>query len=209
MVTPGLACGARAQAASACAPRAFPDTCFPGHHAVSIAPTRCASAHHPSGMCRYVAKTLKPPMEVFHGMPGTAYKFRQPGSHREMQNIEVIKGIIERRYLPILKRKSVKYQLHMYAENVDATSGRIGEIILRAANEDIKPDILLLTTNNKVRCGRGGRCGWLLAWGLGGGERGERGEERGEAHKSFGLGGALHGAGMAVCDVVSAMRRAC
>ncbi|KDD74965.1 hypothetical protein H632_c959p1 [Helicosporidium sp. ATCC 50920] len=97
----------------------------------------------------YVARTLKPPMEVFHGLPGTAYSFKQPGSHHEMETIEHTRAVIEARYVPILKRKNVKYHMHMYAVNVDASNANIAEIIQKAATEEIKPDLLLLTTHNR------------------------------------------------------------
>jgi hypothetical protein len=38
--------------------------------------TALMGAVWPLDACRYVVKCLEPSMEVFHGMPGTAYSFK-------------------------------------------------------------------------------------------------------------------------------------
>ena len=45
----------------------------------------------------YVVRSLMPPMEVFHGLPGTAYSFKQPGEHKEWGEIEEAKAALEAR----------------------------------------------------------------------------------------------------------------
>lgn len=99
----------------------------------------------------YVARALKPPIEVFHGMPGTAYTFSQPGQHHEVVNIETARRTILHRFLPILQKKNIKYELHLYAENAEASSNKVAEAIIRAGTEDVQPDLVVLAAHNKVR----------------------------------------------------------
>lgn len=40
---------------------------------------------------------MMPPLEVFHGLPGTAYSFSPPGVHREQELIAAAKGALEAR----------------------------------------------------------------------------------------------------------------
>lgn len=96
----------------------------------------------------YVVKSLKPPMEVFHGLPGTAYSFAQPGRHDETKVIASAKAAIERRYLPILKTRMVPYELHLYAERDDASSEKVGDVILKSV-EERDADLVVLAAHNK------------------------------------------------------------
>ena len=96
----------------------------------------------------YVVKSLKPPMEVYHGVPGTAYSFSQPGQHKEEAVIAAAKQAIERRYLPILKTKMVPYELHLYAERDDATSDRVAEVLLKSI-EDRDATLVVIAAHNK------------------------------------------------------------
>lgn len=99
----------------------------------------------------YVARALKPPIEVFHGMPGTAYTFSQPGQHHEVVDIETARRTILHRFLPILQKKNIKYELHLYAENAEASSSKVAEAIIRAGAEDVQPDLVVLAAHNKAR----------------------------------------------------------
>lgn len=83
-------------------------------------------------------------------MPGTAYTFNQPGQHHELEHIQEAKQAILKRFLPILDTKSVKYQLHLYAENVEASSQKVAETIIKAGKEEIHPDLVVLSAHNKV-----------------------------------------------------------
>jgi nucleotide-binding universal stress UspA family protein len=98
----------------------------------------------------YVVKSLKPPMEVYHGMPGTAYSFSQPGQHKEQAVIAAAKRAIEHRYLPVLKTKMVPYELHLYAERDDATSDRVAEVLLRSIEERDAALVVLAAHNKPV-----------------------------------------------------------
>jgi len=83
----------------------------------------------------YVVKSLKPPMEVFHGLPGTAYSFQQPGSHHEDEKIAAAKRAIEKRFLPVLKRKMVPYEIQLFAEKYDVSPEQVGDTILKTAGD--------------------------------------------------------------------------
>lgn len=83
----------------------------------------------------YVIKSLKPPMEVYHGLPGTSFSFSRPGKHHEGDVIISAKTAIEHRYLPVLKTKMVPYELHLYAEKIDVAPKKVGEIILNCVEE--------------------------------------------------------------------------
>lgn len=96
----------------------------------------------------YVVKCLMQPIEVFHGMPGTAYSFSPPGVHREQALIDDAKKRLEERFLPLLQPQMVPYQLHLYAERADATVQRVAEII----QEDIEktePTLIIMAAHNK------------------------------------------------------------
>lgn len=45
----------------------------------------------------YVVKALLPPMEIFHGPPGTAYAFKDPAHHDELHVIEKARAALEAR----------------------------------------------------------------------------------------------------------------
>jgi nucleotide-binding universal stress UspA family protein len=96
----------------------------------------------------YVVKAMMPPMEVFHSLPGTAYSFGQPGRHDEDAVIAAAKAAIEARYLPILTPKMVPYELHLYAERKDASAQRVGETIVKCAEERDAP-LVVLAAHNK------------------------------------------------------------
>lgn len=93
----------------------------------------------------YVVKSLKPPMEVFHQLPGTSYSFSQPGSHHEEEKIRAARKAIEKRFVPILEqREPIPYHLHMFAEKYDANPEAIGKDLVKCA-EGIPCDIVVLT----------------------------------------------------------------
>jgi len=96
----------------------------------------------------YVIPSLKPPMEVYHGLPGTSYSFSSPGKHNEDERISAAKSAIEARFLPILKEKMVPYELHLYAERHDVTPTRVGEIILNCV-EERDATLVVLASHNK------------------------------------------------------------
>ena len=83
----------------------------------------------------YVVKSLKPPMEVYHGLPGTSFSFSRPGKHHEADVILHAKSAIEHRYLPALKKKMVPYELHLYAERADCAVKQVCEFILKCVEE--------------------------------------------------------------------------
>jgi len=97
----------------------------------------------------YVIPSLKPPLEVYHGMPGTSFQFSHPGRHNEEHKIAAAKAAIEARYLPILKGKMVPYELHLYAEHRDVSPERIAEIVLKSA-EERDAALLVLAAHNKL-----------------------------------------------------------
>lgn len=98
----------------------------------------------------YVIKSLKPPMEVFHQLPGTSFSFSQPGSHHEEEKIRAAKRAIEKRFIPILERRGspIPYQLHLFAEKHDAGPEAIGKDLVKCA-EDIPCDIVVLTSHQQ------------------------------------------------------------
>lgn len=110
----------------------------------------------------YVVKSLKPPMEVFHGMPGTAYAFAQPGPHRELEVIADARERLTRRYLPCLQPRMVPYELHLFAEREDAPASRVGELILKAADQCATP-LVVLAAHNKA-CGAVEKPGSVAAY---------------------------------------------
>ncbi|EFN56993.1 hypothetical protein CHLNCDRAFT_143627 [Chlorella variabilis] len=80
----------------------------------------------------YVVRCLIPSMEVFHGLPGTAYSFSQPGQeHKEQHLINDAKKRLEARFLPLLRPHLVPYQLHLYAERCDCSEARVCELIMQ------------------------------------------------------------------------------
>lgn len=103
----------------------------------------------PLAPCRYVVKCMKPPMSIFHGLPGTAYQFEQPGTHNELKHIETAKTILRQRFLHLLQPRNVKYELHLYAENVEAPAAKIGTLILEAA-QNLDPTLVVTAAHNKV-----------------------------------------------------------
>ncbi|KFM23240.1 hypothetical protein F751_3431 [Auxenochlorella protothecoides] len=97
----------------------------------------------------YVVKCMKPPMSIFHGLPGTAYQFEQPGTHNELKHIETAKTILRQRFLHLLQPRNVKYELHLYAENVEAPAAKIGTLILEAA-QNLGPTLVVTAAHNKL-----------------------------------------------------------
>ena len=83
----------------------------------------------------YVVTALKPPLEILHTVPGTSYQFSQPGKHREAERILHAEAAINARYLPILKKKMVPYELHLYADREDCSSKTVGADILHAIDK--------------------------------------------------------------------------
>lgn len=98
----------------------------------------------------YVAKALKPPIEIYHGLPGTSYQFNQPGAHDEQEIIAAAKAAIEARYLPILRERMVPYELHLYAENKDASPQNIAGIILKEIEERDAAIVVIAAHNRPV-----------------------------------------------------------
>lgn len=96
----------------------------------------------------YVVKCLLPDMEVFHGVPGTAYSFSPPGEHHEQQLINDAKARLEARFLPLLRPQMVPYQLHLYAEREDTDEGRVAQLILKDI-EQRDAAIVILAAHNK------------------------------------------------------------
>ena len=96
----------------------------------------------------YVVKSLKPPMEVFHPGPGTAYSFSQPGKHHEEAKILAAKKAIESRFVPVLDEKFVPYEIHLFAENHDAKAEKIGQTILKCA-EGLETDLVVIARHNQ------------------------------------------------------------
>ncbi|KAI3434860.1 hypothetical protein D9Q98_002914 [Chlorella vulgaris] len=97
----------------------------------------------------YVVKCLEPSMEVFHGMPGTAYSFKQPGGkHREQELVDDAKRRLEARFLPLLQPHLVPYQLHLYAERTDCSEARVCELILKDI-EQRDAAIVIMAAHNK------------------------------------------------------------
>lgn len=100
----------------------------------------------------YVIKSLKPPMEVFHQLPGTSYSFDQPGGHHEEEKIRAAKRAIEKRFLPLLQRREpIPYQLHLFAEKYDAQPDIIGKDLVKCA-ESIPCDVVILSHHRKDDC---------------------------------------------------------
>lgn len=54
-----------------------------------------------------------------------------------------------RRYIPLLTPKNVKYELHLFAEQRDATADKVGPIILQAATQ-IDPACVVTAAHNKA-----------------------------------------------------------
>ncbi|GAB4815480.1 hypothetical protein N2152v2_002526 [Parachlorella kessleri] len=93
-------------------------------------------------------------MEVFHGLPGTAYSFQQPGEHKEWGEIEEAKAALEARYLPILQQKMIPYTLQLYAERTDAAASRVGELLLKRADE-VDATMVIMAAHNKPSASTG------------------------------------------------------
>ena len=53
------------------------------------------------------------------------------------------------RYLPCLQARMVPYELHLFAEREDAPASRVGELILKAADQCATP-LVVLAAHNKV-----------------------------------------------------------
>lgn len=107
----------------------------------------------------YVVKSLKPPMEVFHGLPGTAYSFQQPGSHHEDEKILAAKRAIEKRFLPVLKRKMVPYEIQLFAEKHDVSPEQVGDTILKNAGDRDATLVVIASHNIEDRDRFEGRVG--------------------------------------------------
>jgi len=88
-------------------------------------------------------------MEVYHSIPGTSFSFPQPGKHHEDEKILAAKRAIETRFVPILKTKMVPYEIHIYAEMYDVSSEKVGDTILKNADEH-DAALVVLASHNKV-----------------------------------------------------------
>lgn len=62
------------------------------------------------------------------------------------------------RFLPFLEPKHIKYELHLFAENVNAPASRVGELILSKA-EQLDPVLVATAAHNKV-----GLRSWSPQW---------------------------------------------
>eukprot|EP00887_Chlorella_sp_A99_P003487 scaffold7.g3487.t1 len=96
----------------------------------------------------YVVKCLMPDMEVFHGPAGSSYSFRQPDdTHREAKLIAAAKAKLEARLLPVLRQKMAHYTTHLFAANVEAAASKVGDVILRCADEQDAAMVVIAAHN--------------------------------------------------------------
>jgi nucleotide-binding universal stress UspA family protein len=89
-------------------------------------------------------------MEVFHGVPGTSYSFRQRSKgNREQELIDGAKQRLEARFLPLLRPHRIPYQLHLFAERTECPDERVRELIVQDI-EQRDAAIVILAAHNKA-----------------------------------------------------------
>ncbi|KAK9814817.1 hypothetical protein WJX72_011979 [[Myrmecia] bisecta] len=104
----------------------------------------------------HVIKSHSPQTEVFHGIPGTAYKFPDPAPLNERQEITMAKQFLKDRVTTPLDAQGIPNHIHLFVEEHSAPASAIGELLIKVADE-VKADVVVLGTNDKTTAER-----WMM-----------------------------------------------
>lgn len=95
-----------------------------------------------------VLKCMPPSLEVYHGVPGTSFNVHTATLEQSRSDVEAVGNLIRARYLPLLEERQLKYQIHIYAETLDAPAQALGYKISQVADE-VNAIVVVLASHNK------------------------------------------------------------
>eukprot|EP00884_Botryococcus_braunii_P002939 jgi/Botrbrau1/12646/Bobra.67_1s0012.1 len=90
-----------------------------------------------------IVNCMLPDKEIFHGFPGTTFKFHDPRPHHELEEIGEAREFIKTRIEPLLTQKLADHEFHLLVENKDCLPKAYANALCRIA-EDIQADILIV-----------------------------------------------------------------